>query len=90
MANEATNFSATTETSAVGVYAFPVLAVGSYTLHVNVSGFAPYERTGIQVRAAEVTGVTAGLAVAGGLHAGAGCLRRGCAADRKLATGQRV
>jgi hypothetical protein len=60
---EATNFSQTTESSAAGVYAFPTLAVGSYTLRVDAMGFAPYVRTGIQVRAAEVTGVTADLVV---------------------------
>ncbi len=65
VANEATNVSLTTETSAVGTYAFPVLPVGSYTLHVNVSGFAAYQRTGIQVRAAEVTGASPNLAIAG-------------------------
>ena len=34
-----------------GTYAFPVLSVGSYAIRVTVSGFKPYERTGIAVDA---------------------------------------
>ena len=34
-----------------GTYAFPVLSVGSYAIRVTVSGFEPYERTGIAVDA---------------------------------------
>jgi len=63
-AGETTGLSATAESSSVGVYALPSLAVGSYTLRVNAPGFAPYVRAGIQVRAAEVVGVTANLVVA--------------------------
>lgn len=61
--NENTNVSVTTETSTTGVYDFPALLVGSYTLKAEASGFRAYTRTGIQVLAAQVTDVTANLEV---------------------------
>ncbi len=63
--NENTNVSVTTKTSTTGVYTFPDLLVGSYTLKAEASGFRGYTRTGIQVLAAQVTDVTANLAVGG-------------------------
>ena len=61
--NENTNVSISTKTSTIGVYAFPGLLVGSYTLKAEASGFRAYARTGIQVLAAQVTDVTANLEV---------------------------
>ncbi len=64
LTNENTNALLNTETSAAGVYIFPGLPVGSYTLRVEASGFAPYARTGIQVFAAQVSGLTVNLILA--------------------------
>ena len=61
--NENTNVSVTTETSTTGVYDFPALLVGSYTLKAEASGFRGYTRTGIQVLAAQTTDVIANLEV---------------------------
>ena len=63
--NENTNVSVTTKTSTTGVYTFPDLLVGSYTLKAEASGFRGYTRTGIQVLAAQVTDVTANLELGG-------------------------
>jgi outer membrane receptor protein involved in Fe transport len=61
--NENTNISVTTKSSTTGVYTFPDLLVGSYTLKAEAAGFRGYSRTGIQVLAAQTTDVTANLEV---------------------------
>jgi hypothetical protein len=61
--NENTNVSVSTKTSTTGVYTFPDLLVGSYTLKAEAPGFRRYARTGIQVLAAQVTDVTANFEV---------------------------
>jgi len=61
--NENTNVSVSTKTSTTGVYTFPDLLVGSYTLKAEAPGFRRYAHTGIQVLAAQVTDVTANLEV---------------------------
>jgi len=52
-------------TSDAGYYSVPNLLVGSYTVKVQVLGFAPYTRSKVQVQAAQVVEVTAELVVAG-------------------------
>jgi Carboxypeptidase regulatory-like domain/TonB dependent receptor len=59
--NESTGFSADGRTSIAGVYIFPNLLPGSYTVRVAAPGFAAYVRTGVQVFAAQVADVTATL-----------------------------
>jgi len=61
--NESNDVAMSTMTTAAGVYAFPGLSVGSYTLQVQAQGFSPYIRKGIQVLAAQVTGATANIAI---------------------------
>ncbi|MBM3153647.1 MAG: carboxypeptidase regulatory-like domain-containing protein, partial [Chloroflexi bacterium] len=51
-------------TSAVGTYSTPNLLVGSYTVLIEVPGFAPYTRKAVQVQAAQVVEVSATLAMA--------------------------
>jgi hypothetical protein len=47
LVNASTNVRQSTMADSRGVYAFPVLPVGSYVLEVVHSGFKPYRRTGI-------------------------------------------
>src|SRR5262245_3016449 len=53
--NEATGISMNSESSSAGIYAFPSLLVGTYTLKTETANFVPYTRTGIQVSAAQIT-----------------------------------
>jgi outer membrane receptor protein involved in Fe transport len=62
--NESTNLARTVQSSNAGVYVFANLAVGSYTLTAAVGGFAPYNRMGVLLRAAQVTDVTLNLSLA--------------------------
>ncbi len=55
-------------TSAAGYYSIPNLLVGSYTVKVEIPGFAQYSRTRVQVQAAQVTEVSVELAVAGNME----------------------
>lgn len=64
--NENTNVSASTTTSSAGVYIFPSLVIGPYSLRVEVSGFAPYQRRGVNVQGAQVTEATVNLELATG------------------------
>jgi hypothetical protein len=59
--NQDTNASRSTQTSSAGVYIFPDVMIGTYTLKVQAAGFATYVRPGVQVLAAQVTDVTANL-----------------------------
>src|SRR6266852_2600008 len=47
LTNEATGISVKQSTSGSGVYAFPSLAAGNYTLTVEAAGFKKEQRTGI-------------------------------------------
>src|ERR1700683_3417448 len=47
--NTATKVSQTTQSSSEGVYAFPILPVGQYSIEVSQGGFKPYERTGLTI-----------------------------------------
>ena len=62
--NDQTGLTRATETSEVGAYTVPNLLVGTYTVKVEASGFAPYTRTNVQVQAAQVAEVSAALALA--------------------------
>jgi len=61
--NENTNDSSSTTTSTAGVYIFPSLLVGTYTISVEAQGFSPYRRTAVQVQAAQVTEATVNLEI---------------------------
>ena len=61
--NEGTHTRRSTQSSTAGVYVFPDLPVGSYTLTVEASGFAPRNRTRVLVRPSQITDVTATLAL---------------------------
>lgn len=47
--NQATGFARTTETNAEGLYRFPLLPAGSYTIRVEKDGFKAQQQTGIQI-----------------------------------------
>ncbi len=47
--NTATKVSQTTQSGSEGVYAFPILPVGQYSIEVSQSGFKPYRRTGLVI-----------------------------------------
>src|SRR5665213_1600573 len=61
--DENTNLRRTTASSDVGVYVFPDLPVGSYTLAAEATGFAEYRRSEVLVRAAQITDVTLNLSL---------------------------
>ena len=52
-----------TITSDVGNYTAPNLLVGTYTVKIEVAGFAPYTRNNVQVQAAQVVEVSAELVI---------------------------
>ena len=47
--NTATKVSQTTQSSSAGVYTFPILPVGQYSVEVSQGGFKPYKRTGLTI-----------------------------------------
>jgi hypothetical protein len=47
--NTATKVSQTTQSSSEGVYTFPILPVGQYSIEVSQGGFKPYKRTGLTI-----------------------------------------
>jgi outer membrane receptor protein involved in Fe transport len=59
--HEGTGVSTATVTSSVGVYLFPSLLAGSYTLRIEAPGFSVYLGSAIPVFAAQTTEVTAAL-----------------------------
>lgn len=61
--HENTGVLAASVTSSAGVYLFPHLLAGSYTVRVEARGFAVYVGTGILVFAAQTTEVTATLSL---------------------------
>lgn len=48
--NEATGITYTQQTTAAGLYAFPSVPVGSYTIKVEAAGFRTYERRAVVVQ----------------------------------------
>lgn len=63
--NEATGVSQSTETTTAGVYNFPNLLVGTYTLKVEAKGFAPYANKGVAVSSNQVVEANARLNIGG-------------------------
>lgn len=61
--NEATGVANTTTTTTAGVYNFPNLLVGSYTLKVEMKGFMPLTRKGIAVASNQVTEASSKLSL---------------------------
>jgi hypothetical protein len=57
--DEATGASRTVPTNAQGLYAFPALVPGSYTVKVNSKGFQAKEITGIMLHAGDVRAIPA-------------------------------
>ncbi len=56
--NQATSVALTTQTSSVGIYIFPNLLVGNYTLTVKAKGFATYVRRDVSVASNQVVEAT--------------------------------
>jgi hypothetical protein len=52
-----------TTTDRAGVYVFPGVPVGTYTLAINAPGFRAYERTGIVLEVGSSIGINANLEV---------------------------
>lgn len=61
--NDATGVQLTGKTNAAGIYSFPALAVGSYTLAVRQSGYVPIEIKGVVVQIGQTTSEDIGLKV---------------------------
>ncbi|MCC6860099.1 MAG: TonB-dependent receptor [Bryobacterales bacterium] len=61
--NTATKFISSGVTNEVGRYYLPYLTPGSYELKVEVSGFRPYTRTGLDLRAGESPRIDVNLEV---------------------------
>lgn len=59
--NAATSLRQTTQSGSDGKYAFPVLPVGNYSLHVAYSGFRPHLHTGIVLDANSALVINAAL-----------------------------
>lgn len=59
--NTATGVAFTQKTNAVGIYRIPALDVGSYSIQISREGFKRYERTDIQLSAAQVAQINAEL-----------------------------
>ena len=55
----------TTVTNSNGLYDFPGLAIGQYTLTISAPGFEAYSQTGIVVNVAQTLRVNATLSVGG-------------------------
>jgi hypothetical protein len=52
-------------TNGSGSYSAPSIPVGSYSVSVDVSGFAPYKRTGVQLTVGQSLDLTLKLAISG-------------------------
>lgn len=63
--NENTGYRQHTETAASGLYRFNVLPLGTYKVSLNQKGFAPVERSGINVTAGSISTVDMTLSVQG-------------------------
>ncbi|MGP8175616.1 MAG: TonB-dependent receptor domain-containing protein [Terracidiphilus sp.] len=63
--NEATNMSRSAITTAEGVFRFPLLPPGSYTVTVKAAGFAEHSSQSILVTASETSSLNLTLTVAG-------------------------
>ena len=61
--NDMTGTTRTTLTSEAGRYTAPNLLLGTYTVRIEMPGFATYTRTNVQVQAAQVVEVSAELAI---------------------------
>ena len=48
--NQATNVARETETNTSGIYTFPSLVPGVYTVKVDAPGFQPIQRTGVELQ----------------------------------------
>ncbi len=48
--NSSTNFSRTTSTSSAGLYSFPAVLPGTYTVSVEAQGFRTYKQTTVQLQ----------------------------------------
>ena len=62
--DQETAVSTTTKTTSTGQYTFPYMAAGTYTVGVNMQGFAPYRQTDVRLRTAETARVDVSLALA--------------------------
>src|SRR5437868_6263211 len=63
LTNSATTASLTAQTNSSGVFRFPIVAVGRYTLNVSKPGFKSYVQSEFPVEAAAPITINASLAV---------------------------
>ena len=63
--NTETGFTRSEVTDAEGIYRLNALPVGTYDLHAELAGFAPYERKGLLVNVAQTLDLNIDLTVAG-------------------------
>src|SRR5258708_3885577 len=63
--NRGTGFRQTATTGAAGLYRFNLLPLGTYDLEVQVPGFAPGKRSGIEVNAGATVTVNLAMQIAG-------------------------
>src|ERR1700704_224152 len=61
--NVATNVSRDTETNSSGLYSFPALVPGTYTIKVDAQGFQPMVRTNIELQVQQAARVDFTLSV---------------------------
>jgi hypothetical protein len=61
----ATNYTAKAVSGSNGVFSFPSLPVGQYSVKVDAQGFAPYEQTGIVLNVGQVANLQIPLKVGG-------------------------
>jgi hypothetical protein len=63
LTNSATTATLTAQTNSSGVFRFPIVSVGRYTLNVSKSGFKSYVQSEFPVEAAAPITINASLAV---------------------------
>jgi len=61
--HQETNISNNTKTTEAGLFTFPYLQAGRYTVSVNVPGFTPYRETGVSLTTAQTVRIDASLKV---------------------------
>lgn len=61
--NQETNISEVTKTTDAGVYTFPYLPAGTYTVSVTMPGFSSFKQTGLVLTTAQTARVDAALKI---------------------------
>jgi hypothetical protein len=61
--NQDTNITDVTKTTEAGLYTFPYLPAGTYTVSISMTGFAPFKQTGLVLTTAQTARVDAALKI---------------------------